>query len=221
MADLSVLAENLINGEAGEVRGLTQRALDEGVPPDEVLDEGLIKGMDFVRERFKNGEFPIPKIFLAAKAMRACMDILRPALASSGVEPAGKVALGAVKGDFHDVGKNLVAVMLEGAGFEVLDLGVDVPPQKFVEAAKDGADIIVMSAFWAVVMASMKTTLGALEEAGLRDKVKAMIVGIPVSADYADLIGADEYAQSAANAVDKARQLMGLASSGSSNSGKP
>lgn len=211
MADLSALAENLMNGKAGEVGELTRRALDEGVPPDEILDEGLIRGMGFVREKFKNGELLIPKVFLAAKAMHAGMDILRPALASSGVEPIGKVAIGTVKGELHDINKNLVAVMLEGAGFEVLDLGVDVSPEKFVEAAKDRPDIIVMSAFVNAALVSMKTTLKALEESGIRDKVKTMIIGAPVSQDYADLIGAEGCAQSAANAVDKAKQLMGLA----------
>jgi len=127
MADVSSLAENLVNGKAHEVRELTQNALDGGVPPDEILNEGLIKGMDFVREKFKNGDLPIPKVFLAAKAMRACMDILRPALASSGVKPIGKVALGTVKGGFHDVGKNIIKMLLEAAGFTVYDLGRDVP----------------------------------------------------------------------------------------------
>ena len=212
MADLPALAENLMNGEAEEVKELTRSALDEGVPPDEIYAEGFIRGMDFVREKFRNGELYIPKVFLAAKAMHAGMDILKPALVSSGVEPIGKVALGTVKGDFHDIDKNLSAVMLEGAGFEVLDLGVDVPPEKFVRAAKDGADIIAMSAFLITAIVSMKTTLEALEEARLRDEVKTMIVGAPVSQDYADLIGADGYAQSAPSAVDKAKQLMELAS---------
>lgn len=213
MADLSLLAENLINGEAEEVKELTQRALEEGVPPGEILDEGLIKGMNVVGKRFKNGEFFIPKVFLAAKAMQTGMDILKPALVSSGVEPVGKVVLGTVKGDVHDINKNLLAVMLEGIGFEVLDLGVDVPPEKFVKAAKDGADIIIMFARLTTAMASMKSTLEALAEAGLRDEVKTMIVGAPVSQDYADHIGADGYAQGAASAVDKAKQLMELASS--------
>jgi 5-methyltetrahydrofolate--homocysteine methyltransferase len=212
MTDLSALAENLASGEFNEVKALTQKALDEGIPPREILNEGLIKGMDVVREEFKNGELYIPKALLAGKAMHAGVDILRPALASSGVEPIGKVVLGTVKGDLHDINKNLVAVMLEGAGFEVLDLGVDVPLEKFVESAKYGADIIAMSAFLVTAMFSMKAVLEALEEAGLRDKIKTMIVGIPVSRYYADLIGADGYAQSAASAVDKAKQLMGLAS---------
>ena len=213
MSDLSLIAEKLTQGKVQEVNTLIQSALKEGVPPDEIFEDGLMKGMDFVREEFRKGEFPIPMVFLDAKAMHASMDILRPALASSGVKPVARVALGTVKGDHHDIDKNLVAVMLEGAGFEVCDLGVDVPPEEFVEAAKGGADIIAMTVFRASAMASMKTTLEALEEAGLRDRVKTMIVGVPVSQNYADLIGADGYAQSAPSSVDRAKQLMGLVSS--------
>jgi 5-methyltetrahydrofolate--homocysteine methyltransferase len=211
MIYLSALAENLINGEVEGVKELTQKALDEGVPPGEILDEGLIKGMNVVGERFKNGEFFIPEVLLAAKVMHAGMDILKPALVSSGVEPVGKVVLGTVKGDLHDIGKNLVAMMLEGAGFEVIDLGIDVPPEKFVEAARnDGAGILAMSALLTTTMTGMKATLEALQEAGVRDEVKTMIGGAPVTQDYADEIGADGYARDAASAVDKAKELMGI-----------
>ena len=212
MGELSVLVESLINGKVEEVGELTQEALDQGVSPGKILDDGIKKGMDFVREEFRKGKFFIPKVFLAAKAMRAAIDILRPSLVSSGVRPIGKVALGTVKGDTHGFNKNLVSAMLEGAGFEVRDLGVDVPPDKFVEAAEDGADIIVISVFRKTAVVSMEATVKALEEAGLRDRVKAMIVGFPVSADYASRIGADEYSQSAADAVDRAKELMGSAS---------
>jgi len=214
MADLSALAQSIINGEAEEVKELTQKALDEGVPPGEILNDGLIKGMNVVGERFKNGEFFIPEVLLAAKVMHAGMVILKPALVSSGIEPIGKVLLGTVKGDLHDIGKNLVAMMLEGAGFEVIDLGIDVPPEKFVEAAKkDRAGIVAMSALLTTTMTGMKTTLEALQEAGVRDKVKILVGGAPVTQNYADEIGADGYARDAASAVDKAKQLMEPASS--------
>ena len=211
MADLSALAESLINGKAPEVKDLTQKALDEGVAPGEILSDGLIKGMSVVGERFKNNEFYVPEVLIAARAMHAGMDVLNPALAASGVEPIGTVLLGTVKGDLHDIGKNLVAMMLEGAGFEVIDLGIDVPPEKFVEAAKEGGDVIAMSALLTTTMTAMKTTLEALEEAGVKDKIKVMIGGAPVTQNYADEIGADGYARDAASAADKAKELMGIA----------
>jgi 5-methyltetrahydrofolate--homocysteine methyltransferase len=211
MADMSALAENLINGKADPVRELTQKALDEGVPPGEILNGGLIKGMSVVGEKFKNNEFYVPEVLIAARAMHAGMDILKPVLASSGVEPVGKVILGTVKGDLHDIGKNLVAMMLEGAGFEVNDLGIDVAPENFVEAVKEGGDVVAMSALLTTTMTAMKTTLEALEEAGVRDKVKTMIGGAPVTQNYADEIGADGYARDAASAADKAKELMGIA----------
>ena len=211
MADISALAENLINGKAQEVAELTRKALDDGVPPGEILNGGLIKGMGVVGERFKNNEFYVPEVLIAARAMHAGMDILKPALAESGVQPIGKVLLGTVKGDLHDIGKNLVAMMLEGAGFEVIDLGIDVPPEKFVEAVKAGGDVIAMSALLTTTMTAMKTTLDALEEAGVKDKIKTMIGGAPVTQNYADEIGADGYARDAASAADKAKELMGIA----------
>ena len=211
MADLSALAENLIAGKIDEVKKLTQEALDEGVPSSEILDDGLIKGMNVVGERFKNGEFFIPEVLLAAKAMHAAMDILKPSLVSSGVEPIGKVAIGTVKGDLHDIGKNLVAMMLEGAGFEVMDLGISVPPEKFVEAVeKGGASIVAMSALLTTSMIGMEATVKALREAGIRDKVKTMVGGAPVTQSFADRIGADGYARNAASAVDKAKELIGV-----------
>ena len=211
MADLSALAENLINGKADAVAELTKKALDDGVSPGEILNGGLIKGMGIVGERFKNNEFYVPEVLIAARAMHAGMNILKPALAESGVQPIGKVLLGTVKGDLHDIGKNLVAMMLEGAGFEVVDLGIDVPPEKFVEAVKDGGDVVAMSALLTTTMTAMKTTLEALEEAGVRDKIKTLIGGAPVTQNYADEIGADGYARDAASAADKAKELIGIA----------
>lgn len=211
MVDLSALAENLINGKAPAVKELTQKALDEGIPPAKILNEGLIKGMSVVGERFKNNEFYVPEVLIAARAMHAGMDILKPVLASSGVKPVGKVILGTVKGDLHDIGKNLVAMMLEGAGFEVVDLGIDVSPEKFAEEAKKEVNLVAMSALLTTTMTAMKTTLEALQEAGVRDKVKTLIGGAPVTQNYADEIGADGYARDAASAVDKAKELLELA----------
>lgn len=210
MADLSALAESVINGKAKDAKELTQKAIDEGVPVSEILDNGLIKGMNVVGEKFKNNEFYVPEVLIAARAMHSAMDILKPLLATSGVEPIGKVAIGTVKGDLHDIGKNLVVMMLEGAGFEVIDLGIDVPPEKFIQAAKDGAQIIAMSALLTTTMTAMKTTIEALEEAGIRDKVKTLIGGAPVTQNYADEIGADGYARDAASGADKAKELLGL-----------
>lgn len=208
MADLSALAENLINGKAPEVKKLTEEALAEGVAPGEVLNDGLIKGMSVVGERFKNNEFYVPEVLIAARAMHAGMDILKPALAESGVKPIGRIMLGTVKGDLHDIGKNLVAMMMEGAGFEVVDLGIDVSPEQFVESAKDGGGVIAMSALLTTTMTAMKTTMDALVEAGVRDSVKVLIGGAPVTQNYADEIGADGYARDAASAADKAKELI-------------
>lgn len=208
MGELSVLVESLINGKVEEVGELTQEALDQGVSPGKILDDGIKKGMDFVREEFRKGKFFIPKVFLAAKAMRAAIDILRPSLVSSGVRPIGKVALGTVKGDTHGFNKNLVSAMLEGAGFEVRDLGVDVPPDKFVEAAEDGADIIAMSALLTTSMVPMKDTITALKKAGLRDRARIMVGGALVNQEYADRIGADAYAEDATSAANQAIELM-------------
>jgi 5-methyltetrahydrofolate--homocysteine methyltransferase len=210
MADLSALAENLINGKAPKVKELTEKALAEGVAPAEILNDGLIKGMSVVGERFKNNEFYVPEVLIAARAMHAGMDILKPALADSGVQPIGRILLGTVKGDLHDIGKNLVAMMMEGAGFEVVDLGIDVAPEKFVAAAKDGGGLIAMSALLTTTMTAMKTTVEALEEAGVRDDVKILIGGAPVTQNYADEIGADGYARDAASAADKAKELLGV-----------
>lgn len=211
MVDLSALAENLINGKAPVVKELTQKAIDEGIAPSKILNEGLIKGMSVVGERFKNNEFYVPEVLIAARAMHAGMDILKPMLASSGVKPLGRVLLGTVKGDLHDIGKNLVAMMLEGAGFEVVDMGIDVAPEKFADEAKKGADLIAMSALLTTTMTAMKTTIEALQEAGVRDKIKTLIGGAPVTQNYADEIGADGYARDAASAVDKAKELLGVA----------
>jgi len=208
MADLSALAESIINGKAKDAKELVQKALDAKVPVSEILNNGLIKGMSVVGEKFKNNEFYVPEVLIAARAMHGAMDILKPLLADSGVKPVGIVSIGTVKGDLHDIGKNLVVMMLEGAGFEIMDLGIDVPAEKFVESVKNGAQVIAMSALLTTTMTAMKTTIDALKEAGVRDKVKIMIGGAPVTQNYADEIGADGYARDAASGADKAKELL-------------
>ncbi len=205
MADLNALAEFLISGNRDKVKELTQQALDEGVNPETIINEGLIAGMNVVGEKFKNNEFYVPEVLIAARAMHAGMDLVKPLLTETGVEPVGRVVIGTVKGDLHDIGKNLVQMMLEGAGFEIYDLGVDVPAEKFVETAQSQkCDIVAMSALLTTTMPAMADTIKVLEETGLRDNVKVMIGGAPVTQNYADEIGADGYAPDAASAVDKA-----------------
>jgi len=211
MADLQGLAEALIRGDRDTVGKLTQEAVDEGVAPKQILDEGLVAGMNVVGARFKANEFYVPEVLIAARAMHAGMDILKPLLAESDVEPTGVVAIGTVKGDLHDIGKNLVAMMLEGAGFKVHNLGRDVAPEKFVEAVQEhGANIVGISALMTTTMPGMKRTIDALAKAGLRERVKVMIGGAPVSQAFADEIGADGYAKDSTLAVIKAKELMGV-----------
>jgi 5-methyltetrahydrofolate--homocysteine methyltransferase len=209
MADLQALAEAVISGKRDEVASLTQAALGEGVSPEAVVNEGLIKGMDEVGRRFKANEFYVPEVLIAARAMHAGMDILKPLLAEGGVKPRGTVLIGTVQGDLHDIGKNLVAMMLEGGGWEVIDLQVDVPADKFVAAVNEHApDVIAMSALLTTTMPAMKDTIAALAAAGVRDKVKVIIGGAPLTQAYADEIGADGYAPDAASAVDLANSLI-------------
>jgi 5-methyltetrahydrofolate--homocysteine methyltransferase len=210
VADLQALAQAIINGKAPEAKALTESALAEGVSPADILNQGLIAGMNVVGEKFKNNEFYVPEVLIAARAMKTAMEVLRPQLAKSGVQPVGKVAIGTVRGDLHDIGKNLVAMMLEGAGFEIKDLGVDVKPERFVEVAKEGVDIVAMSALLTTTMPAMKDTIEALEAEGVRDKVRVMIGGAPVTQNYCDEIGADGYAPDAASAVDKAKELLNV-----------
>ena len=209
MADLNAIADNLIKGQAPKVEELVQAALDDKTPVREILHEGLIKGMSVVGEKFKNNEFYVPEVLIAARAMKAGMALIRPRLIEEKVEPLGKASIGTVRGDLHDIGKNLVSMMLEGAGFEVIDLGVDVSPEKFLESVTEqGAQVICMSALLTTTMPSMKTTVDAVKEAGITDKVKTMIGGAPVTQAYADQIGADGYAPDAASAADTAKELI-------------
>ena len=209
MADLQAIAENLIKGQAPKVVELVTQALDEGIPVRDILHEGLIAGMNVVGNKFKNNEFYVPEVLIAARAMKQGMALIQPRLVSEKIEPLGKVSIGTVKGDLHDIGKNLVAMMLEGAGFQIIDLGIDVSPEKFIESVKEqGAQIICMSALLTTTMPSMQTTVEAIKEAGLSDSVRVMIGGAPVTQAYADQIGANGYAPDAASASDKARELV-------------
>jgi 5-methyltetrahydrofolate--homocysteine methyltransferase len=208
---LQELSQALINGNAPKTRELTQKAIADGVAPGKVLNEGLVVGMNEVGRRFKNNEFYVPEVLIAARAMHAAMDVIKPLLVGSDVKPAASIAVGTVKGDLHDIGKNLVAMMLEGAGFDVIDMGVDASPDKFLATVREKKpDLIGLSALLTTTMPSMKATIQALKEAGVRDQVKVMIGGAPVTQRYADEIGADGYAPDAASAVDIARQLLGI-----------
>jgi 5-methyltetrahydrofolate--homocysteine methyltransferase len=208
MADLKALADAIIKGDQNTAVEITKAALDEGTPAKSVLEEGLIAGMDVVGELFKKNEVYIPEVLIAARAMKSSMEILEPELVKAGVKPIGKFVIGTAQGDLHDIGKNLVAMMLKGAGFEVVDLGVDIPPDKFVEQAKGSSDtqLIGISALLTTTMPAMEKTINALKEAGI--SVKVIIGGAPVTQGYADRIGADGYAADAASAVDVAKSLV-------------
>jgi 5-methyltetrahydrofolate--homocysteine methyltransferase len=203
------LKEDLYNGKVDEVAAATQKALNEGISAGEILNQGLIAGMDIVGRDFKAGVLFIPEVILCARAMHAGLDVLRPLLIETGNASLGKVVIGTVAGDLHDIGKNLVSMMLEGAGFEIIDLGTDVQPEEFVEIARaESADLVGMSALLTTTMLSMKSTIDALGEAGLRDSVRVLVGGAPVTAKFAEQIGADAYAADAAAAVDTARSLI-------------
>lgn len=212
MFDYGELTTALINGKAPVVRELTERALASGERPGDVLNNGLVAGMSVVGEKFKKNEFYVPEVLIAARAMKNGMEILRPKLVESGVQPVAKVAIGTVRGDLHDIGKNLVAMMMEGAGFEIDDLGVDVKPEQFVQSVKEkSTGLICLSALLTTTMPAMKETIQALSDAGIRSDVCVMIGGAPVTQNYADEIGADGYAPDAASAVDQAKVLLKIA----------
>ena len=200
---------NVMEGQSEAVQSKVQAALDAGIAASEILNEGMISAMAEVGRLFEEGEYFVPEMLIAARAMQAGLALLKPHLVDSGVKAVGKVVIGTVKGDLHDIGKNLVAMMLEGAGFEVVDLGTDVSPEKFVAAARaNNAQIVAMSALLTTTMPGMKTTIEALNTSGLRDQVKVMIGGAPVTQDYANLIGADGYSSDASRAVAKAKMLL-------------
>ena len=219
MADLQAIADALIKGKREEVVDLVQKALDEGTHPKTILMDGLIAGMNVVGRKFKANEFYVPEVLIAARAMSnakeretrpGAMEILQPHLEAAGVEPLGRFIIGTVKGDLHDIGKNLVAMMMKGAGFEVIDLEIDVSAEKYVEAAKEhDVKLVGLSALLTTTMPQMKIVVEAMKEAGLND-VKVIIGGAPITQAYADEIGADGYAPDAASAVDLAKELLGV-----------
>ncbi len=209
MADYAALKEAVINGKTAQVKELTQKALSDGKAPQEILDQALIPAMDVVGEKFSCAEFYIPEMLIAARAMQGGVAILAPLLAQGGVKARGKVVLGTVKGDLHDIGKNMVSMMLQGSGFEVVDLGADVKPQRFVEAVQaEKPDFIMMSALLTTTMLSMGETIQALKAAGVREKVHVGIGGAAVTQRFADEIGADFYSPTATGGVAKAKELI-------------
>ena len=211
MQDLSKLFDAVVSGDATTARTHTELALAENVEPLTLVNKFMAPAMDDVGRRFERCDYFVPELLLSARAMKAALVRLRPLLTASGTEPVGRVVIGTVKGDLHDIGKNLVAAMLEGGGFEVIDLGVNVPPEKFVGTAQErNAHIISMSALLTTTMLSMRGTIDALKTAGLRDRIKVLVGGAPITQRFADEIGADGYGASAVDAVALARKAMGV-----------
>ena len=209
VADFEMLKAAVIEGNAGRAKELTQQALEEGRGPQEILDGGLIPAMDVVGEKFSRQEFYIPEMLIAARAMQAGLGLLKPLLAQGQSKSRGKAVIGTVKGDLHDIGKNLVGMMLQGGGFEVVDLGADVKPAKFVEAVeREKPDFVMMSALLTTTMLSMRETIEALKAAGLREGVKVGVGGAPVTQRFAEEIGADFYAPDATGAVNRAKESV-------------
>jgi 5-methyltetrahydrofolate--homocysteine methyltransferase len=206
---LSAIYNAILDGDVAGTKEGVQAALMADLQPETILSDGMIAAMNEVGKRFEDGDFYVPEMLVAASAMQAALFLLKPRLVASDVKSTGKVAIGTVKGDLHDIGKNLVALMLEGAGFEVRDLGVDVPPEKFIEAIATGdVNILALSALLTTTMPNMKTTIESIHRAGMRDKVKIIIGGAPVTQHYADEIGADGFASDASNAVSATRKLL-------------
>lgn len=209
MTDLRGIVNALKVGNAPKVKKLVQASIDEGVDPVEIVNNALIVGMSEIGELFKNNQIYVPEVLIAARAMQAGLTVVKPLLVDRDIKPIAKVAIGTVKGDLHDIGKNLVAMMMEGAGMEVIDLGIDVAPEKFVDAVITyGVDIVAMSALLTTTMPYMRETIEALEAAGLREQVKVIIGGAPVTQSFADEIGADGYSSDAASAAELAKALI-------------
>jgi len=207
---LEKISKAVIEGDADDIGMLTELALSKDLTPKDILDKGLMPGMDYVGVEFRAWNLFVPEVLLSARVMLASMDIIKPLLAETGAEMTGKVIMGTVQGDLHSIGKNLVCMMMEGAGFEVIDLGADVAPEAFVKAVKEERpDIVGMSALLTTTMRSMDHTIQALEEAGLRQGLKVMVGGAPLTSDFAEQIGADAYASNAPAAVDIAKQFVG------------
>jgi 5-methyltetrahydrofolate--homocysteine methyltransferase len=210
MPEFEVVYTAVLNGDAEGCRQMVLAEIENGHDPEAILNQALIPAMGEVGARFERQEYFVPEMLVAARAMQAGLAVLKPLLVSRDFKPIGKVALGTVQGDLHDIGKNLVAMMMEGAGFEVVDLGIDTPPNKFVEAAMNGAQIIGMSALLTTTLVKMPAVLQALTESGLRDRVKVIIGGAPIDGAYAEQIHADGYAPDASQAVALAKRLLGL-----------
>jgi 5-methyltetrahydrofolate--homocysteine methyltransferase len=209
MPDLNPLRQAIIDGDDKTSRAITRQALAEGIDPLKLVNDYLIPAMDEVGRRFDCNEYFVPELLISARAMKASLELIRPLLAARGAQPAGRVAIGTVKGDLHDIGKNLVASLLEGGGFEVIDLGVNVDPEKFIETIRQmNANIVALSALLTTTMPSMKTTIEALKHAGVRDQVKVLIGGAPITQKYADEIGADGYSENAVGAVTLAKKAV-------------
>jgi len=207
--DLHELYQAILTGDAKGTKTLVAEAIAQGFPPIDLLNRNMIPAMDEVGRLFESGEYFVPEMLLSGRAMKAGMEVLKPHLASTGAQPAGRVVIGTVQGDLHDIGKNLVASMLESTGFEVFDLGIDVPPPNFVAAIRERkADLVCLSALLTVTMPAMKSTLDALTTAGVRSGVRVLIGGAPVTSQYAKEIGADGYGETAAAAVTLARQFV-------------
>lgn len=206
---LSEIYESVLEGAANTTKELVQVALDEGIAATVILNEGMITAMTEVGRLFEEGDYFVPEMLIAARAMQAGLAVLRPHLVAEDIQPAGVVALGTVKGDLHDIGKNLVAMMVEGAGFEIVDLGTDVAPEAFVDAIRAGAGVVGLSALLTTTMPMIQRTIQAIDEAGLRGQVKIMVGGAPVTAEFAEQIGADGYAPDASQAARLVKSLNG------------
>jgi 5-methyltetrahydrofolate--homocysteine methyltransferase len=206
---LKTIYEAVLDGDMEAAEAGVRVALEGSVSAPDILNVALIPAMGEVGRLFEEGDYFVPEMLIAARAMKAGLAIIKPLLVDSGIEPVGKVAIGTVKGDLHDIGKNLVAMMLEGAGFEIMDLGTDVTPESFVKAIQDGAQIVGLSALLTTTMPGMSNVIEAIQDAGLRDQVKVIIGGAPVTAEYAEQIGADGFAPDASQAASLAKTLMG------------
>ena len=210
MSVLNEISEKLQKGKAKDVKALVQKAIDEGLPAKEILEDGLLSGMGIIGEKFKNNEVFVPEVLVAARAMNMGAELLKPLLAEAGVKSSGKVVLGTVKGDLHDIGKNLVKMMMEGKGLEVIDIGTDVPPEKYIEVATaENCQVIACSALLTTTMGVMQEVVDAAKNAGVRDKVKIMVGGAPITQAFCDQIGADRYTSDAATAAEVAVELCG------------
>jgi len=208
MSIFQEISQNLQQGKAKNVKALVQQALDEGASPKDILEKGLLDGMNIIGEKFKNNEVYVPDVLIAARAMNTGVEVLKPHLVASGVKAKGTVVIGTVKGDLHDIGKNLVKMMMEGKGLEVIDLGVDVPAEKFLAAAKEhNAQIVACSALLTTTMSEMENIVNAAKEQGVRDSIKIMVGGAPVTDNYCKKIGADYYTPDAASAADVALSI--------------